>query len=77
MCAVFFFFSAVTGLISLCIGSFAGGLLTKKIKLNPRRALLLIFVASVITFIFTLVAMFLSCEPPVVQNWDSKSSRYK
>ena len=73
----FFFFRiiAVVGIVSVCIGTFSGGLLTRKIKLNPPKTLMLIVGACVPVVLLTLVTMFLACEPAVILNWPSDVNR--
>ena len=72
-----FYFTAVVKIVSLCVGTFSGGLLTRKIKLNPPKTLMLIVGACIPAVLLTLVTMFLACEPAVILNWPSDVNRYR
>lgn len=68
-------FTAVVGIVSVCIGTFFGGWLTKKIKLNPPKTLMMILAACIPALLLTLATMFLACEPAVIVNWPSEVNR--
>ena len=60
----------------MCIGTLFGGWLTKKIKLNPPKTLMLVLATCILTVLLSLVTMFLACEPPIIVNWQSHSTRF-
>lgn len=63
------------GIPSVCIGSFVGGLATKKLKLNPVKCITLILFTQIPSLGLQLVTMFLGCEQPTIFNWPNQLSQ--
>ncbi|KAL4239396.1 hypothetical protein ACF0H5_000213 [Mactra antiquata] len=65
---------AAVGIPSVCLGSFIGGLLTKKIKLNPPNCIILILCTQIPSIALQIISMFLNCDQPEIYNWSDQRS---
>ncbi|KAH3864450.1 hypothetical protein DPMN_027468 [Dreissena polymorpha] len=64
------------GIPAVCIGTFGGGLLTRKLKLTPSRCSLVMFLPQIPCLILTFVTMLLYCDQPRIHNWAQQRSNF-
>ncbi|XP_053392350.1 solute carrier organic anion transporter family member 2A1-like [Mercenaria mercenaria] len=62
------------GIPSVCLGTFVGGVATKKLKLNPLKCIMLILSTQIPTFGIQLITMFLGCDNPKINDWPDTTS---
>ena len=67
--------SALSGITAAAMGSFIGGVFTRRFKMTPKVTIkLLIFLLSA-NIIVTIVGLFVGCDQPVLLGHDGRESR--
>ena len=69
---MFVTFSAAFTVVSICGGSFVGGVMTKQVNLTPRACALIMLIAQLPSFALQTVTLFISCDQPQIHNWSNQ-----
>ena len=69
---MFVTFSAAFTVVSICGGSFVGGVMTKQVNLTPRACALIMLIAQLPSFALQTVTLFMSCDQPQIHNWSNQ-----
>ena len=59
-------FSALSGITAASLGSFVGGVLTRKIKMTPQTTMKMLIILFCGNIIVSFIGLFIGCDQPIL-----------